>query len=171
MRPKKGSLVKQIAKLSYVADATRLYTESLQSFSLGHFCAATQGICIPYIFPVLLRALRVRLKGDLGTTRATRAERSTVHLASFGEETHNYPPSRVWKCQKEHRLLSTKASSRLLLRKSLRYSRSGLLSPEELDDRAFEALQNFNEDAALEVLESSYLRYLVVSGVVLVRFD
>ena len=30
---------------------------------------------------------------------------------------------------------------------------SGLLSPEELDDRAFEALQNFNEDAALEVLE------------------
>ena len=48
---------------------------------------------------------------------------------------------------------------------------SGLLSPEELDDRAFEALQNFNEDATLEVLESSYLRYLVVSGVVLVRFD
>ena len=48
---------------------------------------------------------------------------------------------------------------------------SGLLSPEELDGRAFEALQHFNEDAALEVLESSYLRYLVVSGVVLVRFD
>lgn len=30
---------------------------------------------------------------------------------------------------------------------------SGLLSPEELDDRAFEALREFNEDGALEVLD------------------
>ena len=30
---------------------------------------------------------------------------------------------------------------------------SGLLSPEELDDRAFEALREFNQEGALEVLE------------------
>ena len=30
---------------------------------------------------------------------------------------------------------------------------SGLLSPEELDDRAFEALREFNEEGALEVLD------------------
>ena len=30
---------------------------------------------------------------------------------------------------------------------------SGLLSPEELDDRAFEALREFNEQGALEVLD------------------
>ena len=108
--------------------------------------------------PKLPFGRRRRLKGNLGTRG---------HVLFAGRELPNFFFVALTKARivsrttvmegqeltEEAQMLVNQGISVRVAQRIAEIFTSGVLSPEELDDRAFDALRNFNEDAALEVLE------------------